>query len=223
MKVHWMNWKIGEEIFFVFRSVYFPVIFHRRKFKWLAIRKRISIITMGIVMKRRKLDWKKVQPHVLVSNLLASIHGSTRIVLVHLRNIDASELEIVQFGLAFGKISNVLNLRKKNQVKRRRWMKREDCLVRHFCNSIVLNMLKQWRIILLPHRFYWMVDKFSFNFLIIKNWKLIRIMPIINKHKQLFNLQLFYKKSDKQVDRIVFFVSLWIIWSIQSVLKHSIK
>lgn len=37
-------------------------------------------------------------------------------VLVHLRNIDASELEIVQFGLSFGKITNVLNLRKKNQV-----------------------------------------------------------------------------------------------------------
>ncbi len=36
--------------------------------------------------------------------------------LVHLRNIDASELEIVQFGLSFGKITNVLNLRKKNQV-----------------------------------------------------------------------------------------------------------
>jgi len=39
------------------------------------------------------------------------------ILLVHLRNIDASELEIVQFGLSFGKITNVLNLRKKNQVR----------------------------------------------------------------------------------------------------------
>ncbi len=38
------------------------------------------------------------------------------ILIVHLRNIDASELEIVQFGLSFGKITNVLNLRKKNQV-----------------------------------------------------------------------------------------------------------
>ncbi|CAF4086648.1 unnamed protein product [Rotaria sp. Silwood2] len=37
-------------------------------------------------------------------------------ILVHLRNIDASELEIVQFGLSFGKITNVLNLRKKNQA-----------------------------------------------------------------------------------------------------------
>ncbi|CAM4762414.1 unnamed protein product [Rotaria magnacalcarata] len=36
--------------------------------------------------------------------------------LMHLRNIDASELEIVQFGLSFGKITNVLNLRKKNQA-----------------------------------------------------------------------------------------------------------
>ncbi|CAF3867455.1 unnamed protein product, partial [Rotaria sordida] len=36
--------------------------------------------------------------------------------VVHLRNIDASELEIVQFGLSFGKITNVLNLRKKNQA-----------------------------------------------------------------------------------------------------------
>ncbi|CAF1293804.1 unnamed protein product, partial [Adineta steineri] len=36
--------------------------------------------------------------------------------VVHLRNIDASELEIVQFGLTFGKITNVLNLRKKNQA-----------------------------------------------------------------------------------------------------------
>jgi hypothetical protein len=43
-----------------------------------------------------------------------------RFCLVHLRNIDASELEIVQFGLAFGKITNVLNLRKKNQVRRHR-------------------------------------------------------------------------------------------------------
>jgi len=40
--------------------------------------------------------------------------GPSRV--VHLRNIDASELEIVQFGLAFGKITNVLNLRKKNQA-----------------------------------------------------------------------------------------------------------
>jgi len=36
--------------------------------------------------------------------------------VVHLRNIDAGELEIVQFGLSFGKITNVLNLRKKNQA-----------------------------------------------------------------------------------------------------------
>ncbi|CAF0733357.1 unnamed protein product [Didymodactylos carnosus] len=36
--------------------------------------------------------------------------------VVHLRNIDASEVEIVQFGLPFGKITNVLNLRKKNQA-----------------------------------------------------------------------------------------------------------
>ncbi|CAF3747380.1 unnamed protein product [Adineta steineri] len=36
--------------------------------------------------------------------------------VVHLRNIDASELDIVQFGLTFGKITNVLNLRKKNQA-----------------------------------------------------------------------------------------------------------
>ncbi|CAF0915245.1 unnamed protein product [Rotaria sp. Silwood1] len=36
--------------------------------------------------------------------------------VIHLRNIDASELEIVQFGLSFGKITNVLNLRKKNQA-----------------------------------------------------------------------------------------------------------
>ncbi|UJR16007.1 hypothetical protein I4U23_002922 [Adineta vaga] len=36
--------------------------------------------------------------------------------VVHLRNIDASELEIVQFGLSFGKVTNVLNLRKKNQA-----------------------------------------------------------------------------------------------------------
>ena len=42
--------------------------------------------------------------------------GLNEILLVHLRNIDASELEIVQFGLSFGKITNVLNLRKKNQV-----------------------------------------------------------------------------------------------------------
>ena len=73
-------------------------------------------------MKRRKLDWKKVHHHVLVGNLFLSVFGSTMIVLVHLRNIDASELEIVQFGLAFGKISNVLNLRKKNQVRMIRWI-----------------------------------------------------------------------------------------------------
>lgn len=90
-------------------------------------------------MKRRKLDWKKVHHHVLVSNLFLSI---TMIGLVHLRNIDASELEIVQFGLAFGKISNVLNLRKKNQVRLIRMIGLRDCLGRHSCNLIVLNMLK---------------------------------------------------------------------------------
>ncbi|CAF1078169.1 unnamed protein product, partial [Adineta ricciae] len=46
----------------------------------------------------------------------ARIEKSTPSRVVHLRNIDASELEIVQFGLAFGKITNVLNLRKKNQA-----------------------------------------------------------------------------------------------------------
>ena len=53
-----------------------------------------------------------------------------RILLVHLRNIDASELEVVQFGLAFGKITNVLNLRKKNQVNLRQTplKSRENCL-----------------------------------------------------------------------------------------------
>ncbi|CAF1439316.1 unnamed protein product, partial [Adineta ricciae] len=46
----------------------------------------------------------------------ARIEKSSPSRVVHLRNIDASELEIVQFGLAFGKITNVLNLRKKNQA-----------------------------------------------------------------------------------------------------------
>lgn len=46
----------------------------------------------------------------------ARIEKSSPSRVVHLRNIDASELEIVQFGLTFGKITNVLNLRKKNQA-----------------------------------------------------------------------------------------------------------
>ncbi|UJR30574.1 hypothetical protein I4U23_018102 [Adineta vaga] len=46
----------------------------------------------------------------------ARIEKSSPSRVVHLRNIDASELEIVQFGLVFGKITNVLNLRKKNQA-----------------------------------------------------------------------------------------------------------
>jgi hypothetical protein len=56
---------------------------------------------------------------VLVSKLYNLLENKINIffLLVHLRNIDASELEIVQFGLSFGKITNVLNLRKKNQVR----------------------------------------------------------------------------------------------------------
>lgn len=46
----------------------------------------------------------------------ARIEKSAPSRVVHLRNIDASELEIVQFGLSFGKVTNVLNLRKKNQA-----------------------------------------------------------------------------------------------------------
>ncbi|CAF1120393.1 unnamed protein product [Adineta steineri] len=36
--------------------------------------------------------------------------------VVHLRNIEASELEVVQLGLPFGRVSNFLNLRKKSQA-----------------------------------------------------------------------------------------------------------
>ncbi len=66
-----------------------------------------------------RLELKKVHHHVLVSKLYNLLENKINIffLLVHLRNIDASELEIVQFGLSFGKITNVLNLRKKNQVR----------------------------------------------------------------------------------------------------------
>jgi len=66
-----------------------------------------------------RLESKKVHHHVLVSKLYNLLKNKINIffLLVHLRNIDASELEIVQFGLSFGKITNVLNLRKKNQVR----------------------------------------------------------------------------------------------------------
>ena len=47
---------------------------------------------------------------------MSSLGNQTIDSLVHLRNIDASDLEIVQLGLSFGRITNVLNLRKKNQV-----------------------------------------------------------------------------------------------------------
>ncbi|CAF3729081.1 unnamed protein product [Rotaria sordida] len=36
--------------------------------------------------------------------------------VVHLRNIEASELEVVQLGLPFGRVTNFLNLRKKSQA-----------------------------------------------------------------------------------------------------------
>ena len=92
-------------------------------------------------MKRKKLAWRKVRPHVSVSDggSLALRHTPFSLLcLVHLRNIDASELEIVQFGLSFGKISNVLNLRKKNQVESRMIVSPWNSLssVRPFCNSI---------------------------------------------------------------------------------------
>ncbi|CAF0943747.1 unnamed protein product, partial [Didymodactylos carnosus] len=36
--------------------------------------------------------------------------------VVHLRNIEASEIEVVQLGLPFGRVTNFLNLRKKSQA-----------------------------------------------------------------------------------------------------------
>jgi len=37
--------------------------------------------------------------------------------VVHLRNIEANEVEVVQLGLPFGRVTNFLNLRKKAQVE----------------------------------------------------------------------------------------------------------
>ena len=37
--------------------------------------------------------------------------------VVHLRNIEASDFEVVQLGLPFGRVTNFLNLKKKSQVK----------------------------------------------------------------------------------------------------------
>jgi hypothetical protein len=153
--------------------------------------------------------------------------------IVHLRNIDAGELEIIQFGLPFGTITNILNLRKKNQV---RWIRVKidrvhscyiRCLIivltRHSYNSRTLNMHKQWQIIFHWRRLYSMVDRYLFNFLIIKNWRPIHIMRTINKHNWHYNRQWFCKRSDERAASIVFFVLLLVKWSIRWLSKHFIK
>ena len=72
-----------------------------------------------------RLELRRVPRPVLVSEIDFCLFFPSKslnrliLILVHLRNIDASELEIIQFGLPFGKIINLLNLRKKNQVRKK--------------------------------------------------------------------------------------------------------
>ena len=128
-----------------FPVIYRPHHRHRRNFpmelirmmKWIHQRQIFPMdIRATIVTKRKKfvrfassdngktnrrvfrLESKKVHLHVLVRDRCWDPKSVIVVpIAVHLRNIDAGELEIVQFGLSFGKITNVLNLRKKNQVE----------------------------------------------------------------------------------------------------------